>query len=208
MKIFISWSGSSSKLVASAISEFLKLVFQRVQPFSSTDDIEKGAVWYTQIRLALQSVSAGIICLTPDNLNSAWLLFEAGALANTSNARRVTPLLVGVRISDIPYPLAQFQAVDATNKNDVFELFQYLNHSLDLGLEESVLEVLFESMWPRFEAKIKDIESLSKTSRIDDDEQTFPMDRNQQNLLRLTEISKELARRVDALEKRVYKEQS
>ncbi len=44
--------------------------------------MDKGIHWFSQIVLELQRSNIGIICLTPESLNSNWLHYEAGALAN------------------------------------------------------------------------------------------------------------------------------
>ena len=53
----------------------------------SDTDIEKGARWENEISLRLAESDLGIICLTPDNLEEPWVLFEAGALAKKLKRR-------------------------------------------------------------------------------------------------------------------------
>jgi hypothetical protein len=56
----------------------------------------------------LEQCRVGIICMTPENLESRWILFEAGALSKTKEAH-VCTLLVGLTPAEVKPPLAQFQ---------------------------------------------------------------------------------------------------
>ena len=80
MKIFISWSGEKSKKVALLLEEWIKCVIQATNPWVSTN-IEKGALWYSELSEQLSTISFGIICLTKENKEKPWIMFEAGALA-------------------------------------------------------------------------------------------------------------------------------
>ncbi len=83
MKVFISWSGERSKAVAQAWHDWLPNVIQAVEPWMSETDIAKGARWGMDMARELDETRVGIICLTPENLNAPWILFEAGALSKT-----------------------------------------------------------------------------------------------------------------------------
>jgi len=45
--------------------------------FFSEEDMPKGKVWFQTIENELKEAKAGIICLTPENLEKQWILFEA-----------------------------------------------------------------------------------------------------------------------------------
>jgi len=79
MKIFISWSGKLSKHVGLTLRDWLPNVIQAADPYISSKDISKGVRWFSEISTELESSHFGIICVTRTNMESPWLLFEAGA---------------------------------------------------------------------------------------------------------------------------------
>ncbi|MCK1284356.1 toll/interleukin-1 receptor domain-containing protein [Bradyrhizobium sp. 44] len=74
---------------------------QTIIPYMSSEDIEKGTHWSSSIRHELDSTSFGILILTPENTESPWLHFEAGAIAKSVIDGRVAPILFGLKPSDI-----------------------------------------------------------------------------------------------------------
>ena len=106
MRVFISWSGDSSKQVAEALRDWLPTVIQAVKPWVSAADIEKGETWFTSIQTSLtESKGMGIFCLTSDNLAAPWLAFEAGALASQDRGR-VATFLFNVDADSMRPPLS------------------------------------------------------------------------------------------------------
>ena len=78
--VFISWSGSRSKHVATVLSTWLPAILQSAKPWLS-QNIDKGARPLEEISKALDSIQIGISCLTPENLTASWILYEGGALS-------------------------------------------------------------------------------------------------------------------------------
>jgi TIR domain-containing protein len=107
MKIFLSWHGQRSRAIAEALNDWLRRVIQAVKPFYSPD-IEKGAKWSSEIDSALEGTRFGIICLTPDNLDSTWIHYEAGALSKTKDAL-IWTFLHELTAGDVPQPLGKSQ---------------------------------------------------------------------------------------------------
>src|SRR5262245_58417370 len=97
MKVILSWSGTLSQVVAQALRTWLPEVIQHVEPWMSTEDVRKGAVWHADLFAALSETSVGIICVTRDNIGSAWLNFEAGALGRALPTSRVCTFLHGLK---------------------------------------------------------------------------------------------------------------
>jgi hypothetical protein len=66
MKVFISWSGDSSRAVVETLQEWLPLVIQVLEPWLSTK-MTKGVTWVTELRERLEESNVGIFRLTSDN---------------------------------------------------------------------------------------------------------------------------------------------
>ena len=56
MKVFISWSGERSRLVATALHQWLPLVINDVDPFISSD-IDAGACWQSEVAAGLEKLT-------------------------------------------------------------------------------------------------------------------------------------------------------
>lgn len=165
MKVFISWSGETSKNVATAIREWLPTVLQTVKPYFTPSDIEKGTRWSSDIAQELDDSMAGIFCVTSQNLNSQWLMFEAGAISKKVEQSLVCPILIGLENSDISGPLTQFQTT-LFEKSDFRRLVSDLNKANTSNvLEEGVLNTVFEKFWPELESKVKGI--IEATGGVD-----------------------------------------
>jgi hypothetical protein len=159
MKVFLSWSGSRSKELAEGLRDWRKPVIQSLNPWMSSEDIEKGAVWETEILGNLVDAKAGIICVTPENQSATWLNFEAGALAKTVTKSMVCTYLLGLNPADVKGPLSRFQHTIA-NKQDTRRLLHTLNNALDgQALAEGVINDAFDMGWPRLEARLDAINS-------------------------------------------------
>jgi len=172
MQVFISWSGEISKALTFYLHEWLPTVVQRAVPWMSERDIEAGQRWNVEIASRLNEIDIGIICLTPENLNAPWLLFEAGAVAKAIDNARVIPVLFGLRKSDLRFPLALFQAVEC-ERDGFFELVFALNNRLGTEKLTTALNTVFNGLWPNPEA------SLSKLQNepIEGEENTHRNDR-------------------------------
>jgi hypothetical protein len=161
MKVFLSWSGETSKSIAEALRDWLPNVIQAVDPWMSSEDIDKGSQWASELASLLNSVKVGIVCVTPDNQSAPSINFEAGALSRTVEKTMVCPYLIGMRASDLKWPLAQFQG-SLANKDETYRLIATINKALDSqALLESKLANSFERWWPDLEAKINTV-STSK----------------------------------------------
>ena len=156
MKVFISWSGERSQILAQALREWLPLVLHFVEPWLSKSDIDAGERWALEIAKELEANHCGIICITRENVSSPWILFEAGALAKSMQQGRVIPLLFNIEFGDITGPLAQFQA-KKVDKSGIDELIGSINKMSEQAVPDSRLTQLFDMAWPRLEIKIAEI---------------------------------------------------
>lgn len=157
MEIFISWSGSRSKIVAEALHDWIPYVIQSAKPWVSSKDIYAGDRWSKEISNKLENTKFGIICLTPENMNEPWIHFEVGALAKTLNETYVCPYLINLSPSDIKGPLTQFQLVEA-NKDGTLNIMQSINQvQCDKALDEKLINNTFDQFWPDLDKKLNDL---------------------------------------------------
>lgn len=151
MKVFISWSGELSHRVALLLRDWLPDVIHLVEPYVSSEDIDKGSRWFTSIASELEDSKFGIVCLTRDNLTAPWILFESGAISKSIAQSRITPLLIDLNPSELKGPLTQFQATSFC-KDDIWKLLESINRSLgQQRLKDALVEKSFTKWWPDLE---------------------------------------------------------
>lgn len=164
MKVFLSWSGNRSKDVAILLNDWLCCVIQAARPWISTRDLDRGSLWFGEINDQLKDTTVGIICLTQENKNRPWILFEAGALAKGLSTSRVCTLLVDLEPKDIEDPLAQFNHT-FPSRESMLSLTKTLNTSLGASaLDSRILEQVFNTYWPQFEEGFKKVLANTETS--------------------------------------------
>jgi hypothetical protein len=153
MKVFMSWSLPRSHAVAQLLGDWLQDVIQAVKPWISSADIDRGEQWFRKIGDNLAEVSVGIVCLTPENKENPWIMFESGALLKGSPEARVMTFLIDLKHQDVRAPLSQFNHTYPT-KEGMFALITSLNKSLkEAALPEARLASVFATYWPQFEQK-------------------------------------------------------
>lgn len=198
MKVFLSWSGELSHKVALALRDWLPSVIQDVVPYVSSEDIDKGTRWSSDISGELEESKFGILCVTKENLGAPWLCFEAGALSKTIDKAYVSPFLFNIKRSEISGPILQFQST-IFEKDDVFKLIStvYANSSNN-NLNEERLKKTFDVWWPSLEETLSNIRdetpetSKNESEEIDTSrvlEEILELSRLNQKLLRDPELS-------------------
>lgn len=151
--------------MAEAIRDWLRIVIPTSEPWLSKDDIRKGTRWSVELATILEETRFGIICLTPDNIDRPWVLFEAGALSKTLSNTYVCPFLFELQQGQIVGPLEQFQAT-IFEKEDLRNLVRNINNAQnDSALEGDVIDKLFELAWPEFEKKLLAITPVSLSEK-------------------------------------------
>ena len=214
MKVFISWSGSRSKKVALIFRDWLPTVIQALEPFVSSEDIEKGARWNTDIAQELKDSTFGLICVTKDNLTSPWLNFEAGALSKSIDNSYVAPLLFDVKPSDLKgSPISQFQAT-SFSQDDMKRLVETLNVAAGNCLTSARLNKAFELCYPDLEKSISELKATPANEDMEESEtvanahfdpnileELLEMTRNTQRLLGNTDTK--LYSNLDQVQKKI-----
>jgi hypothetical protein len=158
MKVFISWSGERSKVVAQKLRDWIPTILQRTNPWMSDVDIAAGVRWNQEISGELAASQFGIICLTKENQDKPWIMFEAGALAKTLQDTFVCPYLIRMTKADLLQgPLTQFQ-VKLADKDETWELVRTINIALkENSVGEPQLKRLFDLTWPELEKVVADL---------------------------------------------------
>jgi hypothetical protein len=162
MRVFVSWSGDRSRAIAEILRDWLPYVLPSAEPWMSSTDIERGSRWSLEISEQLDKANIGIICLTPENLEAPWILFEAGALSKALSRTLVCTYLFQVGPTDIKGPLSQFQASLAT-REDTKKLLASMNRALGAsGLADERFNKMFEVWWPELERKLNSLQEPNK----------------------------------------------
>ncbi len=147
MKVFISWSGETSKAIAILLRKYLPIMLQQVRPFMSKHDIESGARWAQRIQQELEETSYGLLVLTPSNVNAKWLLFEAGAISKIKNSITACILCRDLNDTQLSWPLAQFQ-MQRFDEESFAQLIRDMNHKTDRSLDEESMTLVIRKWWP------------------------------------------------------------
>jgi hypothetical protein len=158
--------------LATALREWLPSVLQVVDPWFSAADVSTGTPWSDELRKAFLEAHIGIVCATPECLQSPWLAFEAGVLFRLqAGAHFHGPVCVyplDVQSYEIHGPLSQFQWTQS-DKEGTYRLLATLN---TVGanahlLPDDVLRRALDAHWPVLEGTLNDIRaSLPDETRI------------------------------------------
>ena len=164
MKVFLSWSGNTSHKVAKVFRDWFPSVIQSITPYVSSEDIDKGARWSTDIAKELEDSTFGILCVTKDNINAPWLTFEAGALSKTMDKAFVSPFLFDIKRSEVDGPILQFQST-ILQKEDIKKLIKTLNKACaENKLTDESLDRAFEVWYPTLESELNKIKKVAPST--------------------------------------------
>ena len=94
LHIFSSWSGERSKTAARGLKSLLEDLFSEGVEVFISDHINPGEAWAQRLGTELEQSDFGVLCLTQENFQASWLLFEAGAIAKKFGTSRVVPFLI------------------------------------------------------------------------------------------------------------------
>lgn len=199
MKVFLSWSGELSHKTAIIFRDWLPSVIQSIVPYVSSEDIDKGARWSTDIAKELENSTFGILCVTKENVHAPWLTFEAGALSKTMEKAAVSPFLFDIKRSEVSGPILQFQST-IFEKEDLKKLVSSLNRACGTEtLTDDRLDKAFSVWYPTLEEQFNNLlQSRSQVSAIDKEEE--PIDSSSEileEILDLTRNNQKLLRNPD-----------
>ncbi len=200
MKVFLSWSGTRSHRVALVFRDWLPSVIQEIVPYVSSEDIDKGARWSTDIAKELSDSTFGILCVTRDNIYAPWLTFEAGALSKTMDKAFVSPFLFDTKRSEVDGPILQFQST-IFEKEDLKKLVITLNKTCEKNcLAPDRLEKAFEVWYPTLESELNKLHEPPSEGPKENDAAELQTPRTQEileEILDLSRINQKLLRNPD-----------
>jgi hypothetical protein len=200
MKVFLSWSGTRSHKVALVFRDWLPSVIQEIVPYVSSEDIDKGARWSTDIAKELSDSTFGILCVTRENINAPWLTFEAGALSKTMDKSFVSPFLFDIKRSEVDGPILQFQST-IFEKEDLKKLVATLNKACDKdGLSAERLGKAFDVWYPTLDAELSKLRHVEPGAHEVEDGQELKTPKAQEileEILELSRINQKLIRNPD-----------
>lgn len=199
MKVFLSWSGEQSHKVAVVFRDWFPSVIQSLVPYVSSEDIDKGARWSTDIATELEDSTFGILCVTRDNLTAPWLTFEAGALSKTMEKSFVSPFLFNIKRSEVDGPILQFQST-IFEKDDIKKLLKTLNKACgDEKLTDERLDKAFEVWYPTLEEELNIIKTPIQSEQPENQPQNeTPRNEILEEILELSRLNQKLLRNPDA----------
>jgi hypothetical protein len=151
MRVFISWSGQRSRALGSALRSWLSKVIPGISFFDS-EEIPKGKNWHVEVIKALRGCSIGIFCITPENLRSQWVLFEAGALAQHGDQPTLLTYIIGP--VELTGPLSHFQST-RFEQEDSRRFVQALAKLAGTADDEEVLQ-RFNGTWDHFQSVVQE----------------------------------------------------
>jgi hypothetical protein len=107
--VFVSYSFEDGTLASGVVGE---LKSRRMETFLAESSLSTSRPWRDQLRDAVRSARAAVLLITPNSIDSSWVLAEAGAFASLATPTYV--LYDGVAGAAIPKPLLHAEAIEPT----------------------------------------------------------------------------------------------
>jgi hypothetical protein len=169
--ILVSWSKPISHEIAERFYEWLPKVLPGAKPWISSNDIDKGALWFSELQTFLLVAKVCVIFVTKENSRSPWLFYESGAISvKGPQGMRICTYVVGDEPSILSDgPLGQYQAT-RPDLDDTWRLMRSLNKAMAAPTKEEELRQVFDSYWPSFKGHLD--KALDAMSSLKADDQT------------------------------------
>lgn len=176
-KIFISWSGKSSKKIAIELKNILEkkiFVSTDLECFVSTIDIASGDDWWNKIKTELKKCKQGILCVTKENIKAPWIFYEAGAMV----ARDVPtiPLLFNCSIVALERsPIKGKQCVDFYDQQQFVKMISDINSKMDLlPVNKQQLDPIAKAAYEELKKALQPTLKQLKQMRVFNEKYIFP----------------------------------
>lgn len=152
-EVFISWSGEQSRGIARILKRSIREIVPKATIFMADRYTGVGSRWNIAIAEHLDRSDIGIFVVTPANLRSRWLNFEAGAIAKRLKRAQVIPLLVGIENRELTGPLAEFQGLEWSGPS-FHRMMKVINRATGSRTKNSRVAKRVRSRWARVNRRV------------------------------------------------------
>jgi hypothetical protein len=162
-RVFLSWSGETSRLLANALADGMRTVSDRLEPWLS-EGLEPGVEWASTLVPHIRKARLAVLCLTHRNVGASWIAFETGAYYSSRLRKGVIPFLLDFPPGDLAFPLGLFQSLSADWKGSK-ALFIRVGQLVDVD-PDTVEELFATKIWPQLNDQLKVIRGLKPQPEI------------------------------------------
>lgn len=130
--VFISHITEEKELALILKEEIKNRFFNGFNIFVSSDgnSIEAGSEWFNTISKNLKSADIMIVLTSKEAVNRPWISFELGV--GWSKSIPTIPLChTDMIVGQLPSPINQLQALSASNKENISQLFRIMNEKIN-----------------------------------------------------------------------------
>ncbi|MEW8192673.1 MAG: hypothetical protein AB2793_03115 [Candidatus Thiodiazotropha sp.] len=176
MKLFLSWSGHETGNFAMAFKPWVRRCVNQITPWVSSDpsDLSKGQDDYSRILEAAQSADACISFITEQNINSPWLLFEAGLFYGKSPRGTLYTILCGnlshESLKEKGHPLSNIYHAYMTEK-DITDLLLSLNYDHNILDDESIIKDAVKETYRKLAEQYENVFDQNQNTQKNSDRQ-------------------------------------
>ena len=176
-KIFISWAGDNSKIIALKLKQVLEeQIFQGcdLQCFVSEVNIQAGDNWWSTINKEFRSCALGIAIVTKENIGAPWLYFEAGAII--ARDKPLIPLLFNCEHKDLEHtPLATKYMANFSNYKQFEAMVKRINKIFDnLQTNPKALNAVVSSGYTWLDTELEPVKEKLTTLRVFSEDCVYP----------------------------------
>jgi hypothetical protein len=148
MNIFISHAHTEREL-AEAWKGLLTAIFPAVKVFYSSDTDPGGGTgagrWQDAVLHQLQNADRILALLTPQSVDSPWVLFEYGYARGLGRDNRIFPILYWIGVNDLPSPVQDLQMFRGDRLDHLRELAGKITTAADAVAAPVAKEGLIEA---------------------------------------------------------------